>query len=118
MAVGDVLADDRGIEARSVVGDRQHDAVALRFSPTVTVVGRACLPMLVSSSRAARYSKRLRLRLTHVVELGLDGQIGARLELPQQFSHRRGEAELGQHLRDAARVTVERNPVAVSCNAA
>jgi len=42
--------------------------------------------------------QRLGLRLAHIVELGLHGQIGARLELAQQFSHAGVRPELGQHL--------------------
>ena len=87
-----------GIEAGSVVGDRQDDAVAPARQPDPDGGGLRVLTDVGEQLACRPVQQGLRLRLTHVVEIGLHGQIGARLELPQQFSHRRGEAELGQHL--------------------
>ncbi len=71
----------------------------LRVRPTLTVRGLRVLADVGQQLARRPVQQRLRLRLTHILEVGLNGQIGAGLELPQQFSHRRREAELGQHLR-------------------
>jgi len=100
--VGDVLRHDRGIEAGSVVGDRQDDAIALARQANPDRGGLGMLADVGEELACGPVQQGLRLWLAHVVEVCLHGQIGARLELPQQFSHRRCETELGQHLGGAA----------------
>jgi len=96
--VGDVLRHDRGVEAGSVVGDRQDDAIALAHQADPDRGGLRMLADVGEQLACGPVQQRLRLRLAHIVEVGFHGKFGARLELLQQFSHRRGEAELGQHL--------------------
>ena len=43
--------------------------------------------------------QQLGIRLTHLLEVGVDGDLGASLELLQHFSQRGRESELGEHLR-------------------
>jgi hypothetical protein len=62
----------------------------LRISPTQTVVAFACLPTVGQQHARRPVQQRLRLGLTLILELGLDGQAGAGCEQPQQFSQRRG----------------------------
>ena len=60
----------------------------LRLSPTLTVRGLRVLADVGQQLARRPVQQRLRLGLTHILELGLHGDIGAGLELPQQFSHR------------------------------
>ena len=96
---GDVLADDRGIETPSVVGDRQDDPVALSVQPDADGRRSGMFVDVGEQFTGRPVQQLLRSRLTDVFELGLHGEVGASLELPQQFSHRRREPELGKHLR-------------------
>ena len=97
--VGDVLADDRGIETPSVVGDRQDDPVPFSFQPDADRRRPGMLADVDQQLARRPVQELLRLRLTDVLELGFDGYLGASLELLQQFSHRRRQAELGKDLR-------------------
>ena len=108
------LLDDRGVEARSVVGDGQHDPVAAaRTARRCTVVAPACLWTLASSSRAARYSS------------GCDSGLPTSSRSASTASRRESRTAAPTLARAGVRpswastcgcssVTVERSPVAVS----
>ena len=101
VTVGDELTHhDSGVETRSVVGDRQHDAVAALRQPDLDCMA-LCVPLMSVSCPTARYgsdratpacrhSSRARPRMVRSVRVS---------ELPQQVSNRRREAELCENLR-------------------
>ena len=71
----------------------------LRFSPTCTVL-RACVLADVGEQFAGGpVQQLLGLGLSHFLEIGVDGDLGASLELLHHLSQRRCEPELRQHLR-------------------
>ena len=97
--VGDGLADDRGIETPAVVGDRQLEPVPFTLQPDAHVLRTGMLADVGEQFASGPVQQLLGVGLTHFLQIGIDGDLGASLELLQQLSQRRCEPELGQHLR-------------------
>ena len=88
-----------GSKPAAVVGDRQLEPVAFALQPDVHRRRTCMLADVGEQFASGPVQQLLGLRLTHFLEVGVDGDVGARLELLHHLSQRRCEPELGQHLR-------------------
>ena len=99
MPVGGELTDDGRVETASVIGDREGEPAPVALQPHVDRRRAGVLAHVDEQLARGAVQQQLGIRLTHLLEVGVDGDVSASLELLQHFSQRGRESELGEDLR-------------------